>query len=91
MAKLQLWVVYHLPSEVTFLVRGKKYATRVANLVNKSYQLLKLTSLMRCEPALTFYSTHSFNKDKIHFCWEVTQLEKMNIHRELIKAQRGDI
>lgn len=85
MAGLQLYTVYNINTGNLYIVRGRRAAERIAATANKLCFLINVKEQNICEPCDEFFKKHPIDKNKIHFCWDISPLDKMNIFKKLFK------
>jgi hypothetical protein len=81
MPQLQLWTIHNIDHNLIYIVKSKKSAERLATLMNKTYKLLNTTTYVKCDPVESFFATHSYSNDTVHFCWKITFDERRRFQR----------
>jgi hypothetical protein len=72
---------------VTYIVKGRRPAERIASTANKLCNLMEIAPQWVCEDSIEFFKSHHIDKNKIHFCWNATAIQKMDILRKLFKSK----
>lgn len=88
MPKLKLWTIYTLDQSVVHVIKGKKAAERLTLLMNKIYKRLNTHVKVQCDSLDSFYSTHAYSPDSIHFTWDATDHEKRHFQYYIFSLQR---
>lgn len=87
MTKLQYFTVYNMTTGQVYIVKGKRTAERIVGTANKLSSLINVIEHYICEPSLEFFKKHHIDKSKIHFCWDATPIQKMDLLRNLFKTK----
>lgn len=88
MPKLKLWTIYTVDPTVVHIIKGKKAAERLTILMNKVYNRLNTHIRVQCDSLDSFYSTHSYISESIHFTWDASNYEKIQFQHYVCLLQR---
>jgi hypothetical protein len=85
LAGLQLYTVYNSTTGNLYITKGRRAAERIAATANKLCSLINIKEQNICESSHEFFKKHHIEKNKVHFCWDTTPAEKMDLFKKFFK------